>query len=88
MLLITAHLVTIDPIDFTCIKLPSKIRKRGRPKGGNSTVIGLPKKKKHYDGPVNFFRSPTKKCKGKYLIGCCHMTWLKKLYMVKQSIAW
>ena len=32
--------------DFSQIKMPPKILKRGRPKGAEVTVIGLPKKKK------------------------------------------
>ena len=32
--------------DITNIKLPPKVPKRGRPKGSEVTVVGLPKKKK------------------------------------------
>ena len=43
-------------LDLTSIKLPPKIRKRGRPKGAGLTVIGLPRKRKYTDGPVKFLR--------------------------------
>ena len=33
------------------IKLPPKIRKRGRPKGTEKTIIGLPQKKKKENKP-------------------------------------
>ena len=38
------------------IRLPGRIPKRGRPKGSDLTVIGLPKKKKLAEGPVAFLR--------------------------------
>ena len=34
------------------IKMPAKVLKRGRPKGADITVIGLPKKKTKKEGPV------------------------------------
>ena len=36
------------------IKLPCKMRKRGRPKGADKTVIGLPRKKSIGNKPVSF----------------------------------
>ena len=42
------HVINDSP-DLKSIKLPPKIRKRGRPKGAGLTVIGLPKKKKCTD---------------------------------------
>ena len=38
------------------IKLPAKVRKRGRPKGAERTVIGLPRKKKRGNKPVPFLK--------------------------------
>jgi len=46
--------------------LPPKIRKRGRPKGVNSTVIGVPKKKCS-DGPVKFLQKSNKEIKRQIL---------------------
>ena len=46
----------ITVIDTSVIQLPSKIKKRGRPKGGDSTVVGLPKKKKTFTKPVAFLK--------------------------------
>ena len=43
-------------IQFTDIKLPPKIRKRGRPKGAETTVIGLPKRRKVVDRPLPFLK--------------------------------
>ena len=47
-----------DSLDLKSIKLPPKIRKRGRPKGAGLTVIWLPKKKKCTDSdrPVKFLK--------------------------------
>ena len=39
------HVINDSP-DLKSVKLPPKIRKRGRPKGAALTVIGLPQKKK------------------------------------------
>lgn len=36
----------IHNLDFKSIAMPPIIRKRGRPKGSDKTIIGLPKKKK------------------------------------------
>ena len=47
------------------IKLPPRMRKRGRPKGAALTVIGLPKKKGKMFKPQEFRRrSPREKEKG------------------------
>ena len=47
------------------IKLPPKIRKRGRPKGAEKTTIGLPRKKKKENKPVPFLKKyPTDREKG------------------------
>ena len=40
------------PINLEEVVLPTKMRKRGRPKGSNKTAIGLPKKRK-YTGLVS-----------------------------------
>ena len=39
------------------VKLPPKMKKRGRPKGAETTVIGLPRKKKKTDKPTPFLKS-------------------------------
>ena len=39
---------------LAAIKLPPKMRKRGRPKGAEMTVVGLPRCKKLKSGPVAF----------------------------------
>ena len=44
-----------DPI-LENVNLPPKSKKRGRPKGSNSTVIGLPKKKSRYNTPTPFIK--------------------------------
>ena len=50
------------------IKLPPKIRKRGRPKGAEKTTIGLPRKKKE-NKPVPFLKKyPTDREKGQFII--------------------
>lgn len=40
--------------DLRTVQLPPKLRKRGRPKGAETTVIGLPKAKKVKMGLVPF----------------------------------
>ena len=48
--------VVNDMHDLASIKLPPKIKKRGRPKGAGLTVIGLPRKKHCKDKPVKFLK--------------------------------
>ncbi|XP_065915449.1 uncharacterized protein [Dysidea avara] len=43
-------------IDISTVQLPSAMKKRGRPKGGDLTVVGLPKKKKAFNKPVAFLK--------------------------------
>ena len=40
------------------ILLPPKMKKRGRPKGAEKTVIGLPRKKHRGDKPIPFIKKP------------------------------
>lgn len=47
-----------NTMDLESIKLPPKIKKRGRPKGADLTVIGLPRKKKCIKKPVKFLKKP------------------------------
>ena len=56
---------TIPTIVLSQIKLPPKLRKRGRPKGAEKTVIGLPRKKHRGNKPVPFAKKqPSDKEKG------------------------
>ncbi|XP_065893103.1 uncharacterized protein [Dysidea avara] len=50
--------VLLDAIrkEFQDVTLPPKLKKRGRPKGAEKTVIGLPRKKKRLDKPVPFLK--------------------------------
>ena len=48
------------------VRFPPKIKKRGRPKGAEKTVIGLPRKKKKMDKPTPFLKKhPIDKERGK-----------------------
>ena len=47
-----------DAMDLKSISLPPKLKKRGRPKGADLTVIGLPRKKKCNSKPLTFLRKP------------------------------
>ena len=40
------------------VKLPPKMMKRGRPKGAEKTVIGLPNKKRKLNKPLTFLKKP------------------------------
>ena len=56
-------------LETSVIQLPTQINKRGRPKGGNFTVIGLSKKKKNSNKPVAFLKlHPKDQEKGKKII--------------------
>ena len=49
------------------VKLPPKIKKRGRPKGAEKAVIGLPRKKKKTDKSIPFLKKqPIDKERGSY----------------------
>ena len=50
-------------VDNSNLKLPPKQKKRGRPKGSELTVIGLPKKKHRDDGPVALIKKHPKEKK-------------------------
>ena len=53
------------------VKLPPMKRKKGRPKGGEQTVIGLGKKHKRKDSkrPTTFWKkSPKEKDRSKFII--------------------
>ena len=43
-------------IKLGTIKLPPKIKKRGRPKGAEMTVIGLTKRRKKHDKTLPFLK--------------------------------
>ena len=56
-------------MDTSIIRLPNKIKKRGRPKGGDLTVVGLPKKKKAFNKPVAFLKMhPKDQERGNYIV--------------------
>ena len=58
-------MVILISVDLSKILLPPKMRKRGRPKGADKTVIGLPKKKCKGDKPLPFLKmSPKDREKG------------------------
>ena len=46
----------IHTAELKTIKLPPKMRKRGRPKGTETTVIGLPKRRKRSNKTVPFLK--------------------------------
>ena len=53
-------------IQIFLISSPPKQKKRGRPKGSDLTVIGLPNKKRKGNGPVPFIKKhPKEKEKSK-----------------------
>ena len=55
-------------VDIQDVILPPKLKKRGRPKGAEKTVIGLPAKKKKAKLVVPFLKKlPAEKEKGNYL---------------------
>ena len=49
-------IVSNDSLPLCAIKLPSKMCKRGRPKGADKTVVGLPKKRTAYSKLLPFNR--------------------------------
>lgn len=55
---VTEYAVATDPIasplSLAQVNLPARTAKRGRPKGADKTVIGLPKKKKRYNKVIPF----------------------------------
>jgi len=57
-------------LDLENVKLPPKMKKRGRPKGAQKTIIGLPRRKKkkscpESDKPTAFLRkNPIEKERG------------------------
>ena len=53
---ITVFLIFTTFIEFQDVTLPPKLKKRGRPKGAEKTVIGLPKKKKKSNKSVPFLK--------------------------------
>ena len=58
-------LIVLISVELSKISLPPKMRKRGRPKGADKTVIGLPKKKCKGNNPQPFLKmSPKDREKG------------------------
>lgn len=49
-------IVYINFTDFQDVILPPKLKKRGRPKGAEKTIIGLPRKKKKSNKSVPFLK--------------------------------
>ena len=62
-------------IDLENVKLPPKMKKRGRPKGAETTVIGLPRRKKKKattEKPTAFLKKqPVEKERGTYVYIPC-----------------
>ena len=70
----------VSGLDEIC--LSSKIRKRGRPKGAEKTVIGLPKKKGKTSKPLSFCKKqPSDKDRGQ----CTTVCEIEMLYHNKTS---
>ena len=64
-LLLLIVLISVESVQLSKILLPPKMRKRGRPKGADKTVIGLPKKKCRGNYPQPFLKmSPKDREKG------------------------
>jgi hypothetical protein len=59
------HAIDESYISETSLRLPLKIVKRGRPKGAETTVIGLPKRKSSRAIPF-MKRAPKHKERGKH----------------------
>lgn len=58
-------LIVLISVDLSKISLPPKMRKRGRPKGADKAMIGLPKKKCKGNNPQPFIKmSPKDREKG------------------------
>jgi len=56
-------------LEFKDVAMPARIKKRGRPKGAEKTVIGLPKMKKRSENPLPFLKKlPVDKERGIILI--------------------
>ena len=65
------------------VKLPPKMKKRGRPKGAETTVIGLPRKKKKTDKPTPFLKKlPNDKEKGMYLHMSCNCNSINNMFVI------
>lgn len=47
--------------ELSKVLMPPKLRKQGRPKGAEKTIIGLPKKMFRIDKPLPFLRKPPRK---------------------------
>ena len=68
------------------VKLPPKIKKRGRPKGAEKTVIGLPRKKKKTDKPIPFLKKqPIDKERG---MPCNHNIVILCLFAYSVILLW
>lgn len=46
----------LTTVELSDVLMPPKLRKRGRPKGSEKTVIGIPRRKKRKLGPVPFIK--------------------------------
>ncbi|KAI0241980.1 hypothetical protein LSAT2_015341 [Lamellibrachia satsuma] len=62
------------------IKMPPPIRKRGRPKGAEMTVIGLPKKRKMLTRPVPFLKRSSEEKE------CIIMRWFVKAEVAEKAM--
>ena len=67
------------------IKLSPKIRKRGRPKGAEKTIISLPRKKKKENKPIPFLKKYTTDRENSIMCDSCIVWYHFKCTGIKQS---
>lgn len=67
--LMVLFLFVFADFKISCIKMPPKMLKRGRPKGAGLTIIGIPRKSGSSKKPVSFVKkSGFEKAKSKFIL--------------------